>query len=658
MKKKILTISILTLLLTSCGDKYEHNVEPTGGAILLYVFLLCFIIPFFALSISFLIRGIRRLRKKPPIASGKKFTITGGIFGGVGLTLLIVLNILYFPNPISVPDANKYNNPAKAMEAAVDEDKCEFSVAQEYSPYYYKDKDFLLRDAIKGIKDYKGTSNFRKVKQDCDSFHYYVSLNKTNQYDVFPFVQISIFANGNFFVDYVRSKNNGTVSYYYKMNQVDAENLVAYAYQVRSKYRKDNSREEDEYNAEVYEEGRIEKFFNAVSERQEAKAAIPTDTGVLKQFSFTKEGFDVIGDFRYVETDRPSYNSSKTLLYIYANQWTFALCKTNDSNYFVKLNYKHRSQDNPNNVETLSYYYSVRESDGETIVDIAIKEYKEQHPEEFDLAGKKEEAKIENFFERPEIIANFSSVFYKGHTFKNITISGNAFSSIKGLTYVEVEQSSISEQTELLDIVVVPDIWTLTLFGDQANSKNYYLRLVYTFEDIFGVAQQITIYYQVSNTDGEVIYNTALNELELVRPEVFYSEYEEGKIENFFTNVATQDNDRCSFYYNGQYHMLTIKKEDLVTVSNLTYTLDVNQSASNAGRTMLRIYNFSPFWEFLMIKNNGQYHVRLKYTYHDSENALKDIYYTYLISSEDSTILYNLFLTKCVEQHPEVFSQA
>ena len=319
MKKRILIISILTLLLTSCGDKYEHTVEPTGGAILLYIFFLCFIIPFFALSISFLIRGIRRLIRKPPIAAGKKFTIMGGIFGGVGLTLLIVLNVLYFPNPISVPNANKYNTPEKAMKAATDEDKCEFSVAQEYSPNYYKDQEFLLRDAIKGIKDYKKTSDFRKVKQDCDSFHYYVVLNKTNQYDVFPFVQVSIFANGNFFIDYVRSKNNGTVSYYYKMNQVDADNLVTYAYQVRSKYVKDNHKEEDEYNAKAYEDGKIENFFKKVDE-ENPKAVIVRKKyyGVVngkedwRDYTVDYSNMADIKDLEYTPKENYRYNSGQT----------------------------------------------------------------------------------------------------------------------------------------------------------------------------------------------------------------------------------------------------------------------------------------------------------------------------------------------------------
>ena len=388
MKKRILIISILTLLLTSCGDKYEHTVEPTGGVILLYIFILCFIIPFFALSISFLIRGIRRLIRKPPIATGKKFTIMGGIFGGVGLTLLIVLNVLYFPNPISVPNANKYNSPEKAMKAATDEDKCEFSVAQEYSPNYYKDQDFLLRDAIKGIKDYKSTSNFRKVKQDCDSFHYYVVLNKTNQYDVFPFVQVSIFANGNFFIDYVRSKNNGTVSYYYKMNQVDAENLVTYAYQVRSKYVKDNHKEEDEYNAKAYEDGKIENFFKKAATMDNITYALAKNKNVIDPIcyygeNFKKELFEIIADFNYYSESEnlqigAESNYKELFVYNYHNSnsdysmpWKFTVYITELNRYYVRLVYRYPSLSGRNSCE-IEYCYSMTSSQGDGLYDVLL----------------------------------------------------------------------------------------------------------------------------------------------------------------------------------------------------------------------------------------------------------------------------------------------
>ena len=389
VKKKLLFISILTLLLTSCKDKYEHTVEPTAGAIILYIFTLCIILPLLGMGISFLVRGIRRLKKNPPIANGKKLTIMGGIFSGVGLTILVIYTITYFPSPLSIPAANKYNTLEKAMKAATDENKCEFSVAQEYQPHYYKDQKFLLRDAIKGIKDYTSVPNFRKSKQDCDSFHYYIVLNKTNEYETFPFVQVSIFANGNFFVDYVTRENNGTVSFYYRMKQVDAENIVQYAYQVRAKYREDNytsANSANSYIAEKKEEGKIENFFKEAKTMDGIKYSVSEDKDfdnnkrIIYASGFKKEKFEIIADFAYTPLDNLSLadegHTKELFTYNIGSSssdqsipWSLHLFYTEMNNYYVILVYRYVSEDG-NSYPSLNLYYSMTPSQGEGFYDV------------------------------------------------------------------------------------------------------------------------------------------------------------------------------------------------------------------------------------------------------------------------------------------------
>lgn len=389
VKKKLLFISILSLLLTSCKDKYEHTVEPTAGAIILYIFTLCIILPLLGLGISFLIRGIRRLKKNPPIANGKKLTIMGGIFSGVGLTILVIYTISYFPSPLSIPEANKYNNLEKAMKAATDENKCEFSVAQEYYPYYYKDQEFLLRDAIKGIKDYTSVPNFRKSKQDCDSFNYYIMLNNKNEYSVLPFIQVTIFENGNFFIDYVKRENNGSVSYYYKMKQTDAENVVAYAYQVRAKYREDNynsANSANSYVIQMKEEGKIENFFKEAKTMDGIRYSVSEDKDfdnnkrIIYTSGFKKEKFEIIADFAYTPLDSLSLDDEglNKELFTYnigsssSNQsipWSLHLLYTEMNNYYVVLVYRYVSQDG-NSYPSLNLYYSMTPSQGEGFYDV------------------------------------------------------------------------------------------------------------------------------------------------------------------------------------------------------------------------------------------------------------------------------------------------
>lgn len=391
VKKKLLFLSILSLLLTSCKDKYEHTVEPTAGAIILYIFTLCIILPLLGMGISFLIRGIRRLKKNPPIANGKKLTITGGILSGIGLTILVIYTISYFPSPLSIPEANKYNNLEKVMKAATDESKCEFSVAQDYYPRYYKDQQLLLRDAIKGIKDYTSVPNFRKSNQDCDSFNYYIVLNNKNDYSVLPFIQVTIFENGNFFIDYVKRENNGSVSYYYKMKQTDAENVVAYAYQVRAKYKEDNynsANSANSYIAQMKEEGKIENFFKEAKTIDGIKYSVSEDKDfdnnkrIIYASGFKKEKFEIIADFAYTPIDNLSLDEEKEgrskELFTYnigssnsdvSIPWTLHLFYTEMNNYYVILVYRYVSQDG-NSYSSLNLHYSMTPSQGEGFYDV------------------------------------------------------------------------------------------------------------------------------------------------------------------------------------------------------------------------------------------------------------------------------------------------
>ena len=371
-------------MLTGCRGKYDHSIEPTNGAILLYIFTLCFFIPFIVLGISFSIRGIRRLKKVPPIASGKKFTIMGGSFLGVGLTLILVFSLFYFPSPLSIPAANKYNTPEKAMKAAVDSARCEFSLAQDYQPHYYSDPEFLLRDAIEDVKNYKTTSNFRKVNQNCDSFHYYVQLNKKTP-SVLPFVQLSFFANGYFFIDYVRNQDNGTASFYYKMDEKEAETLVKYAYEVRNRYVAENSKQYDEFIAQKKEEGKIENFFKKAITLDNVRYTVSSSKDiddsktVIYLNPFKKEKFEIIADFVYIPlNENPLGNEGRYIDLFqynyprpsndYSIPWQFSLIYTERGNYYVFLNYYYETSNG--NYDYVKLYYAMTASQGEGLYDV------------------------------------------------------------------------------------------------------------------------------------------------------------------------------------------------------------------------------------------------------------------------------------------------
>ena len=354
-KKHILPLTLILFALVGCHDKYYHTTEPTGGAIFLYVLILCFFIPLVALGIAFLINGLIRLNKKPPRRNGAKFTTMGGFFLGGGLTLIALVSLLYFPNPVSIPNASKYDTPAKAMKAAVDYERCEFAVARDSVRYFYQDSDFVLRDAIMGVKDFKKTSDFRKVNQNCDSVHYYVQLNKNNVRDEFPFVQVSIFTNGNFFIDYVKTEDNGTVSYYYKMDETEATSIVECAYKIRSKYIDDRRQAEEAYNAQKREEGKIENFFKAAKQQDEISYSIIEKTStsffdgytVVKTDFFKKDTFEILADFTYTQmSDSPLGQENRYLEIVKYNYpydmlvpWQFSLYYTENGNYYFFLKY-------------------------------------------------------------------------------------------------------------------------------------------------------------------------------------------------------------------------------------------------------------------------------------------------------------------------------
>ena len=650
-RAKTILFAGLVLLLTACHETYDHVSDAhdgmSGGMIGLYVFIMLFCFAFLAGGIPLLVFGIRRLKKKPSYKGGPITRVTfGGIFVFIGTLAMILTTTSFFNPEFAIPESRNYKTVEKVLEKATDEGVTHFRCSRKgYNRNeYLHDEGYVIRDSLKGL-------TFKSIKQkDRELSHgahleYYVDLEPQNN-ATYPFSEIRIYEDGYCYVDYVKAYQHKTASFFYEIESNTAKTIVSLAERKNDEQRNRAYQQE----MELRERGKIENFFTKSKEISEAQASV-TFASRSYNFKFKKEGFDIISDFRYAERQDNVY-ADEIPLNIYVGSWGFHLCKNNEKGYFIRLVYSPEGR-------SFNYYYSVRDIDAQAMIDVAREEYKAQNPQQFDEEAMMEAGKIDKFF-RSISISDFdlSTINHEGTEYY-ITFREADLYTIDDYTYTLVEQSSITEKPQLLFIKNDTCQWSFKLHGDLGNQKDFYVELFYECKDILEEKHQFVYYYSVSDEEGQSIFNVAQAQFKKDRPELFYAEYEDGKIENFFTEVVKEDNENGSFQYKyNWYNNLTIKKEDLTTMSNMTYTLEPNGFKSKG--TVLRVVLKSPLWSFSLEKLNvieGTYFVALTYMFVDADNKGVTINYTYSISNEDATTMYNIFLTNLVAQHPEVFSE-
>ena len=649
-RAKTILFAGLVLLLTACHETYDHVSDAhdgmSGGTIGLYVFIMLFCFGFLAGGIPLLVFGIRRLKKKPSYKGGPITRVTfGGIFIFIGATAMILTTCSFFNPAFAIPESNKYKTVEKVLEKATDESVTHFRCSRKgYNRNeYLHDEGYVIRDSLKGL-------TFKSIKQkDRELSHgahleYYVDLEPQNN-ATYPFSEIRIYEDGYCYVDYVKAYQHKTASFFYEIESNTAKAIVSLAERKNDEQRNRAYQQE----MELRERGKIENFFAKSKEISEAQASV-TFASRSYNFKFKKEGFDIISDFRYAEMKDNIY-ADEIPLNIYIGSWGFHLCKNNEKGYFIRLVYSPEGR-------SFNYYYSVRDIDAEAMLDVAREEFKEQNPQLFDLSAYYEAGKIEGYFvSRDYGDFNLTEISHNAHNY-TITFKRDDLANIKGMTYTLLEEAPSNEQPVVLTIKNLQCPWVYKLHADFENKKDYYVELLFTFKDILDEEHTFTYYYTLSDEDGQNIFKVAEDQFKTERPELFYPEYEDGKIENFFQEVVKEDNEHSSFRYHTIWYTLNIKKEDLVTISNYTYTQNYDVLRSKG--TVLRIYNYTPFWEFALQRlnvNEESYFVSLKYTFKGADDKNVDINYYYRISNADATAMYNFFLAKCAEQHPEAFAE-
>ena len=655
-KAKTILFAGLILLLTACHETYDHVSDAhdgiSGGTIGLYIFIVLFCFAFLAGGVPLLVFGIRALKRKPE-RKGRPITrVTfGGVMVSIGTLSIILVTLSFFNNEFMIPESRNYKSVAKVLEKAKDESATHFRCSTKGYQYneYLIDEGFEIKETLKEIT-YKSISKKDRNIQHGDFLMYYVDLNTKNNGDVYPFSEIRIYEDGYCYVDYVKAYNHRTASFFYQIDSTTAKTVVTFAEEKNDAYRN------RQYQARMaeYEKCTVENFFKSLSDKQNVMATLNYD-GYGHSLSFKKEGIDIISDFRYTEVERASYNGN-TLMHLHSGTYQFELYKNKDNSYYVSLSYSTGSN-------SYTRVYSMRQADAEEIYRLAVEYYKEQHPEMFDESVYKEQGKIEKFFERiPAVDYDLSSVYYNGAK-RSITFFSNALSQISGLTYTSTEQSQINPKDEIVHIetsykeaLMVSGkkcYWTFELHGDYENSKDYYIKLTYTYRDVFETENEIVLYYTVSDADGKTIHDTALELLKQESPEIYYyQQFEEGKLENFFAEVVKQENKRSAYHYDNTWYSLTVGIDDLVTVSNFTYTPSTKTHKSLG--TVLRIGYQSPSWLFALQKNNGtdcHYYVTLTYAFEIERNVTFNHTYQYDISDEDGATLQAMFHQLCQDQY-------
>ena len=660
-KAKTILFAGLMLLLTACHETYDHVSDAhdgiSGGTIGLYIFIVLFCFAFLAGGVPLLVFGIRALKRKPERKGGPVTRVTfGGVMVSIGTLSIIFVTLSFFNNEFMIPESRNYKTVAKVLEKAKTESVTHFRCSgRGYNRNEYLiDEGLTLKDSLKDIT-YKSIAQKNKDIKHGSFLMYYVDLNTKNNGDVYPFSEIRIYEDGYCYVDYVKAYNHRTASFFYQIDSTTAKTVVTLAEEKNDAYR---NRQYQAQKAE-YEKCTTDNFFRSVSNKENVSGALYYD-GYGHSFSFKKEGIDIISDFRYTINDKDKYNSSDLLLILSNSPYDFRLYKNAKNEYCVVVNYS------SSDFGLLTRCYSIREVDAEEIYHLAVEYYKEHNPQLFDESVYKEQGKIEKFFERiPAVDYDLSSVYYNGAK-RSIKFFSNALSQISGLTYTSTEQSQINPKDEIVHIETSSKealmvsgkkcYWTFELHGDYENSKDYYIKLTYTYRDVFETENEIVLYYTVSDADGKTIHDTALELLKQESPEIYYyQQFEEGKLENFFAEVVKQENKRSAYHYDNTWYSLTVGIDDLVTVSNFTYTPSTKTHKSSG--TVLRIGYQSPSWTFALQKNNGTdcyYYVTLRYSFEIETNVTFNHTYQYDISDEDGAALQAMFHQLCQDQYQGV----
>ena len=374
-KKRLIILAGLFLLLSSCHEKYDHtSVAIDGiGSYMLFFFVLsmAFIIPLFAIGIPFLISGLKHIKKAPRKAKPIAGVSIGGTFLTFGIILTVIVSNSFFNPEFTIPEARNYRTLEKVLAKATDEDYCSYRIStgnygrDEYLPDY----NLSIKEALTGV-EYRSLAT--KPNFGSTNLRYYVDITHSAN-GTYPFCEICVYNNGAFYIDYVRGYDHDTVTYFFQMDAKKANEIVELGKSMHQSYRD----AEEAATRRVHEAGKIEHFFNTAKQKNSVAAEVVDDRSIPHYFSFSKEGFNVISDFYYTETSSSHTGTSLFVLnrgFVDSGlNWVFTLYKIQSNEYFVRLEYHY---DGTKRDYDFTYYYSVRNSDAESIIEIALEQAK------------------------------------------------------------------------------------------------------------------------------------------------------------------------------------------------------------------------------------------------------------------------------------------
>lgn len=366
MKKRNLPILIsLLVLLTGCNGYYHTG----DNGVFLFIFLLIFILPLIGPGVPLLIRSIIGVKRKnnPKHAKAVKGLTISSILLGLAVTGIVLDAFYSFDMSFRILESRQYCTLQKAMKAATDEGESHFVVGTSKSASMYDDQDFVIRDVLMEIKDYERIGNRDITEYETGDLNYYIDLNKGQR---FPFVQISFYEDGRFFIDYVKSESYGTASFQYKAKASEVNNAIEIAKERAKEIRRQREIER------FYNEANINDFIYNFPTRDYfiGRIAANLDSGDDSTLISNPpyNAIEILKEMYYSQTSIPDAAVDK-MIFSYApvtENRTFIIKRTVNDQYFVELTYYFDRYKNDEIVETK--YYSVNKNDVLRFYNLAI----------------------------------------------------------------------------------------------------------------------------------------------------------------------------------------------------------------------------------------------------------------------------------------------
>ena len=649
----------LVLLLSSCHERFEHVADAHNGisgmAMFGYVVFMIFFLGFLLGGIPLIVFGVRRLKRRPDTNKATPIVriSIGSVMATVGLVSMIVFSCTFFNKELTIPEARDYRTVEKVLKEANDSKNCFFRVSTRnyLRNYYAKDDGLYLKSAL---SDMTFKSSFQRGSDSAHGqcVHYYVELNGNSNY---PYSEICVYEDGYSYVDYVKDYNRRTVTYYYTTDSNDAKNLISLA-EERNDYA---HKQAEAIDKEAYEAGKIENFFASAMNNDSVASLIYID-GRAYDFSFKKEAYDIIADLRYTQVSEEDVSYSATLFTTSTNgeRWGFALRQNNPSGYYVEITYTYENY--YQNFDSFKYYYLIRDVDGKQIYDIAFNQFKDQRPDLFDTAKMEAYGKIENFFKQTSNMSGeFSAHISYGAYNRDFAFKQEGFAAFKDFTYTQVEESAITNHFQLVTININNPRWEFQLIAKSSSEHtNCAIKLVYEYREITGETHEVIYYYDISDEDGQAIYDVAFNQFKEEYPTTYYAGYPEGYIEKFLAKAIENDHEGSVVTYLKKTYTINMKKEYFASMRNFEYTL-VTDKKFTSEEHLLKVTNASPYWEFNLHSDDSfvnDYFIHLKYKYLEKNNEEVTLEYYYTLKADEAITIYNFALNQLAFEQPEVFS--